>query len=70
MLKNIYEELVKKADNTDTSKLVKKPDYDNKISDMEGKIPSITYLATTTALTAVKNTILTVRCKAIIYILL
>ena len=50
--------------------LLKKPDYDNKISDMEGKIPSITYLATTTALTAVKNTILTVRCKAIIYILL
>ena len=44
----------------DTSKLVKKTDYDNKINDFEGKIPSITGLATTTALTAVKTTMLIV----------
>ena len=32
-------------------------DYDNKVSGIEGKISNITGLATTTALTAVKNKI-------------
>ena len=37
----------------DTSGLVKKTDYNAKITDMEGKIPDISNLATKTALTAV-----------------
>ena len=47
----------KKIDLIDTSKLVKETDYENKISDIEGKIASITGLATTTALNAVENEI-------------
>ena len=39
----------------DTSKLVEKIDYDNEISDIEDEIPTITGLATTTSLTAVKK---------------
>ena len=45
--KTVYEEVVKKFNATDTSELVKKTDYDNKIG--EGKIPSVTGLATATA---------------------
>ena len=41
----------------DTSKLVKKSDYNAKVSEIEGKIPSISGLATTSALTAVENKI-------------
>ena len=41
----------------DTSGLVKKTDYDSKITDIEGKIPDISNLATKTALTAVENKI-------------
>ena len=41
----------------DTSKLVKKSDYNAKVSETEGKIPSISGLATTPALTAVENEI-------------
>ena len=37
----------------DTSGLVKKTDYNAKITEIEGKITCITGLATTTALTAV-----------------
>ena len=41
----------------DTSEFVKKTDYNAKITELEGKIPSITCLATTAALTAVENKI-------------
>ena len=41
----------------DTSNLIKKSDYNTKISEMAGKIPSITNLATKTALTTVENII-------------
>ena len=37
--------------------LLKKTDYNNRITDIERKIPSITGLATTAALTAVENEI-------------
>ena len=37
-----------------------KKGYDNKIDDVEGKIPNITGLGITAALTAVKNTILSI----------
>ena len=39
----------------DTSGLVKKTDYNAKISEIEGKIPSISDLATNVALTVVEN---------------
>ena len=39
----------------DTSGLVKKTDYNAKITEIEGKTPSISGLATTSALTAVEN---------------
>ena len=42
---------------TDTSKRVKNTNYNAKIKDIEDKKPSITGLATTTALTAVENKI-------------
>ena len=41
----------------DTSNLVKKSDYNTTVSEIEGKIPSITGLATTSALTIVENKI-------------
>ena len=41
----------------DTSSLVKKTDYGSKITQIEGKIPSIIGLATDSALTAVENKI-------------
>ena len=41
----------------DTSRLVKNTDYKAKITETEGKIPCITGLATTAALTAVENEI-------------
>ena len=37
--------------------MVKKADFNSKISEVEGKIPSISSLATTSALTAVENKI-------------
>ena len=52
--KDQFDELVKKINVIDTSKLVNKTDYNTKIKDTEGKIPSITNLATTAALTAVE----------------
>ena len=42
---------------TNTSGLVQKADYDVKISEIEGKIPSIRGLASSDALTAVENKI-------------
>ena len=41
----------------DTGGLVKKTDYDTKITDLDYEIPSITDLATTAALNAVDNRI-------------
>ena len=41
----------------DVSSLVKKTDFNSKISEVEGKIPSISGLATNSSLTAVKNKI-------------
>ena len=37
------------------NQIVKKPDYDVKISELENKIPSINGLVTTSVLTAVEN---------------
>ena len=48
-------ELEKK--NPDTSNLIKKSDYNTKISEIENKIPSISNLATKTALTTVESKI-------------
>ena len=39
----------------DVSSLVKKTNFDTKVTEIEGKIPSITGLATSSALTAVEN---------------
>ena len=52
-------ELEKKIPNTspNTSNLIKKSDYNTKINEIEGKIQSISNLATKTALTAVENKI-------------
>ena len=41
----------------DSNGLVKKTDYNSKISEIENKIPSISGLVTTSALTAVENKI-------------
>ena len=41
----------------DTSGLVKKTDYNTKITEMEGKIPDVSNLAAKTSLTAVENKI-------------
>ena len=45
----------------DTSAFVKKTDYSSKITEIENKIPSISGLATNSALTAVENKIPNVR---------
>ena len=44
-------------ENTDISGLVKKTDYNAKITEREGKMPKITGLATIATLTAVENKI-------------
>ena len=41
----------------DTSRIVKKLDYNVKMPELENKIPSISSLTTTSALTAVENKI-------------
>ena len=53
----MYDEFVKKINSIDASKLVNKTDYNAKIKDIENKLPNITNLATTAALTAVENKI-------------
>ena len=55
--KTVYEKLVAKVDNIDASGLVKKPDYNTKITEIEDKIPDISGLATKTALTTGENKI-------------
>ena len=52
--------MVKKVNVIDTSKIVNETDYNTKIKDGEDNIPSVSNLATTAALTAVKNKILNV----------
>ena len=59
--KDVYDEFIKQVNGIDTSGLVKKRYYDNKIGEIEGKMPSITGLATTAALTTVENKIPCVR---------
>ena len=49
--------MVKKVNAIDASNLVNKTDFDAKIRDTEVKIPSITGLATSAALTAVEDKI-------------
>ena len=53
----MYDQLVAKVNNIDTSGLVKKTDYNTKITELENKIPDITNLAAKTALTTVENKI-------------
>ena len=53
--KDVCDKLIKKINVNDTSKLVKKTDYDAKIRDIEGKIPSISNVATTDAVTVAKK---------------
>ena len=70
--KAIHDKLVEKVNNTDTSMtqtkqlenkipntsgLIKKTDYNVKITEIEGKVPSISGLATNTPLTAVEEKI-------------
>ena len=50
-----YSKLVTKVDNTDTSGLVKKTDYNTKITDIESKIPGTSNLAAKTVLTSVES---------------
>ena len=47
--------MVKEVNAIDTVGLVKKTDYNARIKDTEGKMPSITNLASTAALNAVEN---------------
>ena len=47
--------MVKKVNAIDTSGLVKRTDYNAKIKDIEEKVPDITNLATTAALTAAED---------------
>ena len=49
--------MVKKVNTIDTSGLVKRTDYDAKITDIEGKIPIITGLSSTASIHADKNKI-------------
>ena len=52
-------QIKKKTENkiSDTSGLVKKTDYNTKITEIESKIPDVSSLATITASTAVENKI-------------
>ena len=53
----VYDKLVAKVKNIDTSDFVLKTNYNTKITELENKIPDISNLATKTALTAVENKI-------------
>ena len=53
--KTVYNKLVAKVDNIDTSDFVLKTNYNTKITEIEGKIPGISNLATKTALTVIEN---------------
>ena len=49
--------MCKRVNANDSSKLAKKTDYNNRITEIQEKITSITGLAATVALNAVKNEI-------------
>ena len=53
----MYDKLVAKVDNIDTSDFLLKTNYNTKITELENKIPDISNLATKTALTTVENKI-------------
>ena len=55
--KTVYNKLVAKVDNIDTSDFVLKTNYNTKITEIEGKIPDTSNLATKTALTTIENKI-------------
>ena len=52
---DVYEELIKRFNAIDASKLVDKTDYNSKIKYIEDKQPSITNVATAAALSAVES---------------
>ena len=55
--KTVYNKLVAKLDNIDTSDFVLKTKYNTDKTELENKIPDISNLATKTALTAIENKI-------------
>ena len=55
--KTVYDKLVAKVNNIDTSDFVLKTNFNTKFTGLENKIPDISGLATKTALTAVENKI-------------
>ena len=55
--KTVYNKLVAKVDNIDTSDFALKTNYNTKITEIDGKIPDISNLATKTALTVIENKI-------------
>ena len=58
--KTVYDKLVAKVDNIDTSNFVLKTNFNTKLTELENKIPDISGLATKTALTTVENKILSI----------
>ena len=62
LVKNtVYNKLVAKVDNIDTSDFVLKTKYNTDKTKLESKIPNISNLATKTALTTVENKISSIR---------
>ena len=59
--KFVYNKLVAKVDNIDTSDFVLKTKYNTDKTKLESKIPNISNLATKTALTTVENKISSIR---------
>ena len=55
--KTVYDKLVAKVNNIDTSDFVLKTKYNTDKTELENKIPDISNLATKTALTTVENKI-------------
>ena len=55
--KTVYNKLVAKVDNIDTSDFVLKTKYNTDKTELESKIPDIISLATKTTLTAIENKI-------------
>ena len=56
----MFDKLVAKVNNIDTSDFVLKTNFNTKISEIDNKIPDISGLATKTALTTVENKIPTI----------
>ena len=57
LLKNLYNKLVAKVDNIDTSDFVLKFKYNTDKTELENKIPDTSNLVTKAALTAIENKI-------------